>query len=184
MKICAFDFDGTLIKKDSIKLFCKWVCVNKIEFFLIYHLYFRMITMLNNQNLKFIRVNYFYNLMIKRKLDINNLTKKLLKEEFLDSQTLINDMKKKYHVIIISASYDFILQGYSDYYNIPVFANSLSNLFDLNYKNKVEVIKSNYEKNDILEIAFGNSEGDYEMLNYAKRPYFRNTKGEIIEWQI
>ena len=146
MKICAFDFDGTLIKKDSIKLFCKWVCVNKIEFFLIYHLYFRMITMLNNQNLKFIRVNYFYNLMIKRKLDINNLTKKLLKEEFLDSQTLINDMKKKYHVIIISASYDFILQGYSDYYNIPVFANSLSNLFDLNYKNKVEVILSVLEK--------------------------------------
>ena len=59
MKICAFDFDGTLIKKDSIKLFCKWVCTNKIEFFLIYHLYFRILTILNNQNLKFKRINYF-----------------------------------------------------------------------------------------------------------------------------
>lgn len=184
MKICAFDFDGTLIKKDSIKLFCKWVCTNKIEFFLIYHLYFRILTILNNQNLKFKRINYFYNLMIRRKLDINSFTKKLLNEEFLDSQILISDMKKKYHVIIISASFDFILQGYSDYYNIPVFANSLNNLIDLNYKNKVEVFKLNYSEDDILEIAYGNSEGDFEMLEYSKTPYFRTNKGEIIEWQI
>ena len=83
-------------------------------------------------------------------MDINSFTKKLLNEEFLDSQILISDMKKKYHVIIISASFDFILQGYSDYYNIPVFANSLNNLIDLNYKNKVEVFKLNYSEDDIF----------------------------------
>jgi phosphatidylglycerophosphatase C len=184
MKICAFDFDGTLIKKDSIKLFCKWVCVNKIEFFLIYHLYFRILTIFNNKNLKFKRVNYFYNLMIRRKLDINFFTKKLLNEEFLDSPKLISDMKKIYHVIIISASFDFILQGYSEHYNIPVFANSLNNLIDLNYQNKVEVIKLNYTRDDILEIAYGNSEGDFEMLNHSNTPYFRTNNGEIIKWQI
>ena len=182
-KICAFDFDGTLIKKDSIKLFCKWVCFNKIEFFLIYHIYFRILTIFNYKKLKIIRASFFYNLYIERNLDINLFTKKLLNEEFLDSNKLINDLKKKYHVIIVSASFDFILEGYSKHYNIPIFSNSINSLIDLNHSRKVEVIKSNYGLDHVLDLAFGNSEGDFEMLRYSKTPYFRTKNGEIIEWQ-
>ena len=32
-KIIVFDFDGTLIKKDSIKLYCKWLSLNIIEYY-------------------------------------------------------------------------------------------------------------------------------------------------------
>ena len=182
-KICAFDFDGTLIRKDSIKLFCKWVCFNKIEFLLLYHFYFRILTIFNNEKLKFLRTSFFYNLYIKRNLDINLFTKKLLHEEFLDSKKLINDLKKKYHVIIVSASFDFILEGYSKHYGITVFSNSLNSLIDLNHLNKVKVIKSNYGLDHVLELAYGNSKGDFEMLRYSKNPFFRIKNGKIIKWQ-
>ena len=47
----------------------------------------------------------------------------------------------------------------------------------------MEVIKSNYGLDHVLDLAFGNSEGDFEMLRYSKTPYFRTKNGEIIEWQ-
>ena len=36
--ISVFDFDGTLIKGDSIKLYCKWLSINIIDFYFTYHL--------------------------------------------------------------------------------------------------------------------------------------------------
>ena len=37
MNIDAFDFDGTLIKGDSIRLFSRWVCNSKFEFYILYY---------------------------------------------------------------------------------------------------------------------------------------------------
>ncbi|QOD62074.1 HAD-IB family phosphatase [Polaribacter haliotis] len=183
MKICAFDFDGTLIKNDSIKLFCRWVSNNQLEFLIVYHLYFRFILLFKDYNLKFTRVAFFHKLYKKRKLDIQEFTKILLKDQFEDSENIINEMKKEYKVIIVSASFDFILSDYSDYYGINLFANSLNNKQDLNFSNKVYTIKSNFKKEDILEVAYGNSEGDFDMLESSKQAYFRYKNGKILKWQ-
>ena len=56
-------------------------------------------------------------------------------------------------------------------------------MIDLNHLNKVKVIKSNYGLDHVLELAYGNSKGDFEMLRYSKNPFFRIKNGKIIKWQ-
>ena len=65
MEIDAFDFDGTLIKEDSIKVFLNGYVILILNFFLYYIKF--IFSYKNISKLKFKRVNFFYNLMIKRK---------------------------------------------------------------------------------------------------------------------
>ena len=50
MNFCVLDFDGTLIKSNSIKLFCRWKSKN---YFFYYHIKFRFLSLIKkNYNLK------------------------------------------------------------------------------------------------------------------------------------
>jgi len=180
MKVDVFDFDGTLIKGDSIKLFCKWVCKSKVEFLWRYYsFYFYFKTF---KDLKFKRSNFFHSLMIKRGKKISEFHCILNANLFKDSIELIKP--DNLNRIVVSASFEEIIGSYCrDILNLESISNNLNDhQLDVNYYQKLKSLRKKYGDDVIIRKAYGNSEGDFELLKNAKFSLYRNKKGEIVNW--
>ena len=187
-KIVVFDFDGTLIKKDSIKLYCKWLSFNIIEYYFVYHLWFRLLKIFNSKfDLKLERVKFYYNRQIKTNSDIKEFNNILNNNIFQDSLEIIKANKLKYDVFIVSASFFEIISSFcSTQLNVNLIVNKIENYTtknDINYKNKILVLGLNIKSDYKIIKGYGNSVGDFDFMKISETSYLRKQNGQLVEWQ-
>ena len=101
---------------------------------------------------------------------------------FLDSLNILYRSKRK--SVIVSASFVELIGSFcKNELKITLVANSLLNYdIDINHSQKVKVLKARFGKDLIILNAYGNSAGDFDMLNFSEKSFFRTSKGKIIPY--
>tara|TARA_B100001778_G_scaffold115826_1_gene95027 strand:- start:264 stop:851 length:588 start_codon:yes stop_codon:yes gene_type:complete len=192
MKIAFFDFDGTITKDDSTVKFIRYY-VGDLKFFLgIFFLWPVMIlykiNIISNNLIKQIIITYYFkgknidDFQEKAEYFSLNYLELLIRKKALDKISWhINNGDT---VVIVSASIDLWLKPWCDKNNI-ILISTILEVNDkiitgkLNRKNcygpeKVKRIQELYTLSDYSYIyAYGNSRGDYEMLNIAHESYYK-----------
>ncbi len=191
MRLYLFDFDGTISKSDSMFDFLK--TIHGLPYF--YFLLFKAVPIFVCYKLKIINKDKFKDsfLMIFlskfsfSKLEIISNDFSFLYEKKLKSSAIkyINNLKKDKNneIIIVTASLDIWIKPIAEKLGIKFISTKASfnnNLYNgIKGKNcwgkeKVNRIKLAYNLKKYNEIhAFGDSEGDFEMLNIANYKNFR-----------
>lgn len=194
--IAFFDFDGTVTHSDSSTEFYRFLYGK--SFFWNYYL--KNIFLLFLIKFKITHYSKVKNTRLKRlvrEISKPDLEKKSL--EFFKS-FLIKDVKKdallqineflsnNTEVVIVSASMDLILMPWIQELGISMITNELEvvenkfsgnfkNPLDCNYDEKVQRIINNYNLKEYEIIyAFGDTQGDYAMLEIAHQSYFNYFK--------
>lgn len=189
ININVFDFDGTLIKDDSIKLYSKWLSYNLLDFFFTYHIKFRLIQLLIPRlNLKHERVKFYFARQIKLNKNIKQFNDILKDNLFEDSLELLKKDNSKNQVFIVSASFFEILNDFcKNYLKVKLLTNKLesfNNLNDVNGRNKINALNCSINTSYKINQAYGNSSGDFEFMNISEKPFLRLKNGKIIKWQM
>jgi len=176
----AFDFDGTLIKGDSIKHFARWVSRNKPEFYIKYYGLIFFSSSLTR--LKFVRVEYFYRKMQERALSIEDFDTLLSKMMFEDTYPLLEQTEDD--VLVVSASFKEIIGSFCKRtLKVELISNELSRPeIDVNGYHKVIALKESKGDDVIINKAYGNSKGDYPLLDYALKGYLRTSRGFLVDY--
>ena len=194
MKICAFDFDGTLTKKDTFVEFIRYVHGERktITGFLL-HLPLLLLMKLHlysNQKAKQkVFSCFFHNMEIDR---FNLLCRDFAhtNKQRLLRPSGIKRIRKAIEegdkVIIISASIDNWVCPFFDEFGgkiqiegtqIEVKNGHLTGVFttaNCYGQEKVNRLKALYpQREDYHLTAFGDSRGDKELINYADKGYFK-----------
>ncbi len=183
MNFCVLDFDGTLIKSDSIKLFCRWKSKNYFFYFFYYHIKFRFLSLIKkNYNLKKERFNFFIRKFSD--FDKNFWLNILLNDEFDDTNKLINKYKRTHTIVIISASFNILIDEYCKYYGIKYISNTIDYSHDVNFENKLTEFHKKFGKSININLSIGNSSGDYAILLNSKKSYLRNKSGSLINFEL
>ncbi|MDA9827704.1 haloacid dehalogenase-like hydrolase [Flavobacteriaceae bacterium] len=186
--IVVFDFDGTLIKGDSIKLYCKWISSNLLDFILRYHLIFRLIKLFKfKYDLKHERVKYFHKKQLKRKLDIDEFNSILKDHLFEDSLKLLKNDQLNHEVYVVSASFSEIIESFCvEFLKVKLITNNIKNyntLNDINFKNKITALKSNINGDYNIVRGYGNSSGDFDFMQISEKAFLRLQNGENVIWK-
>lgn len=178
--LVLFDFDGTLINGDSIKLYCRSRSKNILFYYFEYYWLGRVLAYNREKNLKFSLVKYFSR---KRcQVEIKDLLDRKL---FKDSKRIINNYKSQgIRVVIVSASFKEIIGDFvRDELKCDLIANELNKFkIDINHTEKVNQVLNNYP-NSTIEYAYGNSSGDVPMLRLANKSFWRHKNGRLEEWK-
>ena len=188
-KIIVFDFDGTLIKGDSIKLYCKWLSLNVFDFILIYHIRFRLLKMFNSKlDLKYERVKFYLKKQLKNKSNIDQFNLILKKNLFEDSIRILKRDQSNFDVYIVSASFSEIIESFCvEFLKANLITNNIedySTSNDINFKNKITALNSNIKGDYIIVKGYGNSSGDFDFMKISDQAFLRLQNGEYITWQI
>lgn len=186
--IIVFDFDGTLIKGDSIKLYCKWLSENIIDFYFNYHFRFRLLKIFNDKlDLKYERVKFYFRRQKKYCLGINEFNSILKDNLFEDSLDLIKNDLSDYDVYVVSASFSEIIESFClEFLRVKLITNNIENydtLNDINFKNKIVVLKSNVKGCFNIVKGYGNSSGDFDFMQISDEAFLRLPNGKNILWQ-
>jgi len=179
--ISLFDFDGTIIKGDSVKLFYKLhfgIC-----WILEYYLSFTFIKFLVTRNFNLIERKR--RLKIRKIIESNSFKEKeffeLLKSNYFEDINELFNRNIKYKIVVVTGSYYELLQLWGKENDIPILATSCFSDDDiLTFEKKVKKIKDVYPKAHLIN-AYGNSSSDFPMLEISKKRYFRKTNGDIKE---
>ena len=186
--IIVYDFDGTLIKGDSIKLYCKWLSKNIIDFYFTYHFRFRFLKIFNsNFDIKYERVK-FYNLrqikLNQNIIEFNSILKKYL---FEDSLKIIEKDKLNFDIYIVSASFSEIIESFCvEFLKVNLITNDIKNyntLNDINFKNKIIALKSNIKADYNIVRGYGNSSGDFDFMQISEKAFLRLPNGKNVTWK-
>ena len=188
MKISVFDFDGTLIKGDSIKLYCKWLSLNLFHFILLYHFRFRLLKLFTpNIDLKYERVKYYHKKQLKKKLDIKEFNSILKDHLFKDSLAILKSDQLNFEVYVVSASFSEIIKSFCvEFLKVNLITNNTKDyntLNDINFKNKIIALNSNIKGEYNIVRGYGNSSGDFDFMNISEKAFLRLSNGKIIKWQ-
>ena len=188
INIIIFDFDGTLIKGDSIKLYCKWLSFNFFDFILIYHIRFRFLKMFNSKlDLKYERVKFYFKRQKKYGFNINEFNSILEDHLFKDSLALLKEDQSNFEVYVVSASFSEIIESFClEFLRVNLIANNIKNYYtlnDINFKNKVITLSSNIKGDYNIVRGYGNSSGDFDFMNISEKAFLRLPNGELITWQ-
>ena len=188
LKICVFDFDGTLIKGDSIKLYCKWLSKNIIDFYFTYHFRFRLSKIFNYKlDLKYERVKFYFKRQKKYDLNINEFNSILKEHLFEDSLELLKRDKSSLDVYVVSASFSEIIESFCvNFLKVNLITNNIENyntLTDINSKHKVSALSTNIKGDYNIVRGYGNSSGDFDFMNISDKAFLRLSNGKIIKWQ-
>lgn len=186
--ITVFDFDGTLIEGDSIALYCKWLSNSLIEFYLIYYFKFKLLKIINpSLDLKYERVKFYFKRQKKYDFNINEFNLILKDHLFEDSLGLIKKDLSNYDVYIVSASFSEIIESFClEFLKVNLITNNIENyttLNDINFKNKINSLKSNLKEGYNIARGYGNSAGDFAFMRISENAFLRLTNGELIKWQ-
>jgi len=186
--IIVYDFDGTLIKGDSIKLYCKWLSLNFFNFIWTYHFRFRLIKLFKlKYDLKHERVKYYQKKQLKKKLNINEFNSILKDHLFEDSLGLIKNDLSNLDVYVVSASFSEIIESFClEFLKVNLITNNIENyntLNDINFKNKIKALKSNVKEDYNIVRGYGNSSGDFDFMQISDQAFLRLPNGENIIWQ-
>lgn len=190
MKLFLYDFDGTLVKKDSMISFLYFININsKAIFFLnfvkaapsFFLYFFKIIT---RDQLKENFLNVFFKNILKKELDCHakkfafNIVSQI--EPTIFNQ-LKHDPDNSTHCIV-TASLDIWMEPISNLLDVELIAtksmfNSSNCFIGINGKNcnnseKVARIKRNYDLKKFNEISvYGNSSGDKAMIELGDKQY-------------
>ena len=192
-KIALFDFDGTVTYKDSMFEFIKFYS-GKLNFYmgafilsplLILH----KIKLIDSHKTKEIVLSYFLknkNVDEVQKL-ANHFSKNILPGKIKRSalEKIIQLKQDGYLIYIVSASATLWLKGWCDSLGIDLIATELEiidtkitgKILGKNCKGmeKAIRIKKQFEnKNVSIELAFGDSSGDKEMLLLANKSFYKH----------
>lgn len=186
--ITVFDFDGTLIKGDSIKLYCKWLSKNIIDFYFTYHFMFRLLKIFNSKlDLKYERVKFYFKRQKKYDLNINEFNSILKDHLFEDSLGLIKNDLSNLDVYVVSASFSEIIESFClEFLKVNLITNNIENyntLNNINFKNKIKALKSNIKEDYNIVRGYGNSKGDFDFMQISDQAFLRLPNGENIIWQ-
>ena len=186
--IIVFDFDGTLIKGDSIKLYCKWLSKNIIDFYFTYHFRFRLLKIFNYKlDLKYERVKFFIKRQKKYYLSINEFNSVLKDHLFEDSLDLIKNDLSNLDVYVVSASFSEIIESFClEFLKVKLITNNIESyntLNDINFKNKIIALKSNTKGHYNIVRGYGNSSGDFDFMQISDEAFLRLPNGENIIWK-
>lgn len=186
--ISVFDFDGTLIRGDSIKLYCKWLSKNIIDFYFTYHFMFRLLKIFNSKlDLKYERIKFYLKRQKKYGLNINEFNLILKDHLFEDSLGLIKKDLSNYDVYIVSASFSEIIESFClKFLKVNLISNNVKNyntLNDINFKNKITSLNSYTNGNYNIVRGYGNSKGDFDFMKISEKAFLRLTNGELIKWK-
>lgn len=188
INIVVFDFDGTLIKGDSIKLYCRWLSFNSIDFFFNYHIRFRILKLIvSNFDIKHERVKFYFNRQIQMNFDINEFNQILNENLFDDVLDVLETHKFDNQLYIVSASFTEIINSFcNNFLKVNLIANNIFNydvLNDINFKNKIIALNKNIKKEYNITVGYGNSSGDFDFMRISKKAFLRLPNGKYIRWQ-
>lgn len=192
MKIAFFDFDGTITKKDSTIGFIRFF-VGDLKFifgivFLSPLLILYKLNILSNNYIKKIIVTLFFkgikkvNFESEAKIYSTQILHRLVRKKALDR---LNWHKENGDtIVIVSASINAWLQEWCDINNFALIATELEivdgkitgRLLPNNCYGPEKVVRilKKYNLSDYDYIyAYGNSRGDYEMLDIADEKHFK-----------
>ena len=151
INIVVFDFDGTLIKGDSIKLYCRWLSFNFIEFIYNYHIRFRLLKLINsNIDIKHERVKFYFNRQIQMNFDINEFNQILNENMFDDVLDVLDAHKFDNQLYVVSASFYEIINSFcKNFLKVNLITNNIidyNTLNDINFKNKIIALDNSSKK--------------------------------------
>ena len=187
----AFDFDGTLTKRDSLVEFIQYAkgSISFLFGFTVFSPYIILMKLkiLPNWKVKQKLFSWYFKGMEYK--EFKNLCYRFAKEKYsiLKSSGLqyINEIAEKGdQIIIVSASVDDWVEPFFQDYPIRVLGTKLEVIHGkltgkFKTKNcygieKVNRIVSEFpHRNDYLLIALGDSQGDKEMLDFADQSYYK-----------
>jgi phosphatidylglycerophosphatase C len=185
MKLFLFDFDGTISKNDSFINFSlfsvNFIKVFKYWFFVIVLFPFREKSYLKEMfylNFRHYKINTFNAICLRYNEEI---LEKSIKESFLDYIHCLDKSDKK---VVVSASIKNYLKPWCDkngFYlistELEVTNGKLSGRFSTPNcigEEKARRIKEKYDLSLYDEIhVFGNSKGDFPMLELGTHKYFK-----------
>jgi len=188
LKICVFDFDGTLIKGDSIKLYCKWLSKNIIDFYFTYHIRFRLLKIFNFKfDLKYERVKFYVKRQKKYYLNINEFNSILKDHLFEDSLDLIKNELSNLDVYVVSASFSEIIESFClEFLKANIITNNIvdyNTSNDINFENKITALSSNIKEDYKIVKGYGNSSGDFDFMQISEKAFLRLPNGENVIWK-
>lgn len=183
--IIVYDFDGTLIKGDSIKLYCKWLSKNILDYYFNYHFRFRLLKIFNRKfDIKYERVKFYFKRQKKFDFNINEFNSILKDYLFEDSVDLIKESLLNFDVYIVSASFSEIIESFCvNFLKVNLISNNLENyntLNDINFKNKVLALNANIIEDYNIIKGYGNSSGDFDFMKISEQAFLRLPNGENI----
>lgn len=187
INIVVFDFDGTLIKGDSIKLYCRWLSFNIIDFIFNYHIKFRLLNLINsNLDIKHERVKFYFDRQIKMNFDINEFNQILNDNLFEDVLEILETHKLDNQLYVVSASFFEIINSFcNNFLKANLITNNIKDYNtsnDVNFKNKIIALDNNIKKKYKISFGYGNSSGDFDFMRISKKAFLRLPNGEYITW--
>ncbi len=191
MKIAFFDFDGTITYKDSTINFIRFIKGNTKFFIGIFllspFLLLYKLNIISNNAIKNIIIKYYFKDM---SIEYFRQMAEKFSLKYIDDIVRDKAIKRiKWHkeqghtVVIVSASIDLWLKPWCYRNNINLISTKLetknskiSGICDKNCFGTEKVNRINREYNlsnyDYI-YAYGNSKGDYEMLEIADEKYYK-----------
>lgn len=187
MKLIAVDFDGTLSKGDSTKIFFSYMSKNSIDFIWNYYLRYTLIIVYS-----IIARNY---LLLKRKrwtwvqekwFQCNRgFFKELLRNQLNENviEAIGNINENGFKVVVVSAGIRELMQEVCQELGYHLIAKSIFDLsnVEIEGKEKVNWLQIAYPRCSVI-YAFGNSQGDSEMLKYSDNPYWVDPLGNVVKY--
>jgi HAD superfamily hydrolase (TIGR01490 family) len=189
-RVVLCDFDGTLIKGDSLFMFIKYAKGNLSYFiglFLLVPLYFLgILHIIKRQKLKEITLSYFFKGITLEEFNkiSTNFVEVLSKRSNVDLLEKLSKYKNEgYEIYIVSASIDNWIRPWAHLHGIiNVVSTQLeftNEVFTGNFKtlncNGIEKVKRVEEllgnRNNLYIISFGDSKGDEPMFKYSNEFY-------------
>ena len=184
-KLYVFDFDGTIIKGDSLIIF-SYYSLGIIQFIKYWVSIIFLILLYSRSKLKQIFYSNFneFNLDVFNSLCINFYTQKLrgsIKKSFTD---FIQNLDEDSKVVIVSASISNYLKPWCCEMGFDLISTELEvkdgkltgkfSTPNCNGMEKVRRINEKYDLSSYDEIhVFGNSKGDFPMLELGTHKYYK-----------
>lgn len=191
MKIYFFDFDGTLIRKDSMLLFLFFIEKNYLIFFFkalifspVYFLFILGLMRKTKTKETLLKIYFFGKNEIQLKKKSKQFSKSIMKYFYRDAVNYISKIKVK--KCIVTASLDIWMKDIANLLDCELICTESKfingRFYGIKGKNcfgphKVEKIFKRYDINIYKEIfVFGDSNGDKEMLNLGSKCYYKYFK--------
>lgn len=182
--IYIFDFDGTITSKDSFVLFSFYSIdfLASLKYWITVFLYYPFIS---KSKLKESFFNNFKGVYLKNfNASCDFFFKKRL-QQFIKNSFLnyISGLNSNADIVIVTASISNYIKPWCNKMGFDLIATELEVVNDkitgrfstpnCNYQEKVERIQNKYNLSKYSEVhVFGNSKGDYDMLELGTHTYY------------
>ena len=169
-KIVIYDFDGSLNKRDSLRLLLKYTCGPEEMFYILVNvLHKKLVGGLERYKYETIKSKWD---QLKSSNDQLQSFKTALKSSIEDKILHLHSLDEKY--ILSGSFYEIIEHAIEEYPNIHVIASKLdANEDPLNSRAKASWLSELLRSNGNTVTAYGNSIGDLRQLKYVDSFFLR-----------